>query len=325
MVEGAAVLGRDFRLEAIAELLPAKARAPLRRNLDALVAKGLVQPRPAGPGGAEVFRFRHVLVQQAAYRAIPKSRRAELHQLVAGLRSGPGAQDEIVGYHLERAYRYRAELGRVGEPERVLAAEAAERLGRAARAALVRGDLPGGASLLERAVSLLPDGSRTRAALLPGLGVALVEAGRLADADRVLVEAIGHAEAGGDHRLAARALVEHHLVRLHAGPGGELEDARAVADAALQVLKTHGTTSTSAGPGACRPGSPGPGAWPPAPTRPGGGPPSTPAAPATSGSCSRSSAGGPRRPPSGPPRCPRRSGSATASAARCAATRWRPR
>jgi len=240
VVEGAAVLGRDFRLEAIAELLPAKARAPLRRNLDALVAKGLVQPRPAGPGGAEVFRFRHVLVQQAAYRAIPKSRRAELHQLVAGLRSGPGAQDEIVGYHLERAYRYRAELGRVGEPERVLAAEAAERLGRAARAALVRGDLPGGASLLERAVSLLPDGSRTRAALLPGLGVALVEAGRLADADRVLVEAIGHAEAGGDHRLAARALVEHHLVRLHAGPGGELEDARAVADAALQVLKTHG-------------------------------------------------------------------------------------
>jgi predicted ATPase len=113
----AAVLGMDFSLPAVAELLPEQARAPLGRHLQALVAKGLVQPRQSGTSADEGFRFRHILVQQAAYRAIPKSLRADLHERFTQWLERVAAQrasdyDEILGYHLEQAYQYRIELGR---------------------------------------------------------------------------------------------------------------------------------------------------------------------------------------------------------------------
>ena len=84
----AAVIGRDFTREAVAELLPAEGRGPLGRHLRALAAKGLVEAPPPGPGTPGRFHFHHLLVQQAAYRAIPKSHRAELHQRFAGWSDG---------------------------------------------------------------------------------------------------------------------------------------------------------------------------------------------------------------------------------------------
>jgi predicted ATPase len=213
----AAVLGTDFSSQMLAGLLPEQAWPPLARHLHALAAKGLLQPR--GPAAGEGFRFRHVLVQQAAYRAVPKSLRADLHERVADRLervAGPPVDDELVGYHLEQAWRYRTELGRAGPPERALAARAAERLAAAAQGALMRGDLPAGARLLERVVALLPPQEPARSALLPTLGVALLESGRLEDADRVLEEAIGRATAEHDRRLEARARVEQQFVRLQA-------------------------------------------------------------------------------------------------------------
>jgi DNA-binding SARP family transcriptional activator len=237
----AAILGMDFSLPAIAELLPEQAHAPLGRHLQALVAKGLVQPRRSGISSGEDFRFRHILVQQAAYRAVPKSLRADLHErftqwleCVAGRQAGD--HDEILGYHLEQAYHYRIELGRAGPPERALAARAAERLATAARGALTRGDLPAGAGLLERAVSLLPPDEPARSAMLPTLGVALLESGRLKEADRVLEEAIERATAEHDPRLEARARVEQQFVRLQAESSRGIAQARRVADAALDIL-----------------------------------------------------------------------------------------
>jgi DNA-binding SARP family transcriptional activator len=239
----AAILGTDFSSPAIAELLPEQARPPLARHLHALVTKGLLQPRGSHPGAGEEFRFRHVLVQQAAYRVVPKSLRADVHERVVDRLErvvGPPADDEILGYHLEQAYRYRTELGRAGPREQALAAQAAERLGSAGRAALTRGDLPAGARLLERAVSLLPPHAPARSALLPTLGVALLESGRLEDADRVLEEAIRRATAEGDARLEARARVEQQFVRLQAESSKGIAQARLVADAALAVLAEHG-------------------------------------------------------------------------------------
>ena len=59
--------------------------------------------------------FRHLLIRDATYDAIPKETRAKLHERLADwLDDKTGAideRDEMVGYHLERAYRYRAELG----------------------------------------------------------------------------------------------------------------------------------------------------------------------------------------------------------------------
>ena len=53
------------------------------------------------------MRFRHVLVQEAVYRAAPKRLRAELHERLTdrfdSRRISPDL-DEFVGYHLERAH-----------------------------------------------------------------------------------------------------------------------------------------------------------------------------------------------------------------------------
>ena len=77
-----------------------------------------------------------------------------------------------------------------------------------------------------------------RTALLPRFGAALLGAGRLADADRVLAAAIESAR--GDRRLEARARVERQLVRLQAGSDAPTEDVGQIADSALNVLEAHG-------------------------------------------------------------------------------------
>ena len=74
--------------------------------------------------GEDAFRFRHLLIRDAAYEALPKATRADLHERFAGWIAERGADlvelDEVVGYHLERAYRYRVELGPAGEAAREL-------------------------------------------------------------------------------------------------------------------------------------------------------------------------------------------------------------
>ena len=74
--------------------------------------------------GEDAFRFRHLLIRDAAYDALPKATRAALHERFAGWIAERGADlvelDEVVGYHLEQAYRYRVELGPGGEAAREL-------------------------------------------------------------------------------------------------------------------------------------------------------------------------------------------------------------
>jgi tetratricopeptide (TPR) repeat protein len=154
------------------------------------------------------------------------------------MEAGDVGPDEIVGYHLEQAYRYGSELGLSREP--TLAIRARERLGEAARRALGRGDARAGSRLLERAASLFPLADAARLNLLPRLGAALFQAGRLAEAERVLLEAIARAEAVSDQRVASHARVERQLVRLMAESSRGMGDARRVADAALSVLEEHG-------------------------------------------------------------------------------------
>ncbi len=222
----AAVIGRDFTREAVAELLPPEGRGPLGRHLRALAAKGLVEGPPAGAPGR--FHFHHLLVQQAAYRAIPKSHRAELHERFAGWAEGQATEDEIVGYHLEQAVRYRSELGQVDDEVRALARRGSGHLEAAGTRAHARGDVPAAVRLLQRAASLLPASDPARARAQTGLGAALVEAGRLDQAGRALEEAEGIAEAAGDERLAARARVQRLLLGLQVDMGTAAEVGQAL-------------------------------------------------------------------------------------------------
>ena len=84
-------------------------------RLTGLVRKELVRPDTAQLTGEDAYRFRHLLIRDAAYEALPKATRAELHERFADWLAEHGAElvelDEILGYHLEQAHRYRTELG----------------------------------------------------------------------------------------------------------------------------------------------------------------------------------------------------------------------
>ena len=153
VLERGAIEGRTFHRGAVAAL--AEGEGELDRRLVALVRKELVRPdRPQLPG-EDAYRFRHLLIRDATYDALPKTVRAELHERFAAWLERHGADvvelDEILGYHLEQAARYLEELGL---PDAVLAGRAGERLALAGRSAVARGDERAAARLLERALAL---------------------------------------------------------------------------------------------------------------------------------------------------------------------------
>jgi predicted ATPase/class 3 adenylate cyclase len=230
VVQRASVQGRAFSRRALAELVGERYRAALDATLGALRRRELIEPDPRSFGGDDGLRFAHGLIRDAAYRFLPKETRSELHERLAGwlervAEPRLGEQEEVVGYHLEQAYHYRAELGRVGARERALGAQAARRLDSSGRRALARSDLPAAVKLLERAEALLPPDDRARAELLPSLGAALTEAGRLSEADRVLVAAVDCSRVNNDQRLEAHAVVEQLFLRI------QVDTEKAVAEA----------------------------------------------------------------------------------------------
>ena len=219
----AAIVGKDFGEIEIRELLPAEARAPLSRNLQTLVAKGLVQRGPPGRRPDEEYSFRHILIQEAAYRAIPKSLRAELHFRYADwlevIVADPFPQrSEILGYHLEQSVRYRNELRPTDPQSAGLSLRAAAHLATAGNAAHDRGDDIAAANLLDRAAALLPGDDPTLGRLYTSLGTALIEAGQLEKAKATLDHAQRITAANGDDRQHARARVEALLLHLRVNP-----------------------------------------------------------------------------------------------------------
>jgi class 3 adenylate cyclase/tetratricopeptide (TPR) repeat protein len=212
VVERGAVEGRLFHRGAVAALLPEQERAAVGSHLLTLVRKQLIRPDHATLPGDDGFRFGHILIREAAYEAIPKRQRATMHERFAEWLAdllGADAPDEIVGYHLEQAYRYGAELG---APDSGLGERAAERLAAAARGAHARQDVAAEANLLGRAVEVVPDGA-ARPRLLANFGEALSDAGELARANAVLEEGATLARKAGDGHvewLARVALADVH-------------------------------------------------------------------------------------------------------------------
>jgi class 3 adenylate cyclase len=239
VVERGSVEGRLFHRGAVAALLPEPERPAVGSHLLTLVRKELIRPDRATLPGDDGFRFGHVLIRDAAYEAIPKRQRATLHERFASWladRLGSGAPDEIVGYHLEQAYRYGAELG---APDTRLGALAGERLAGAARAARLRGDVAATVNLLGRAAELAPaDAGRPR--LLAQLGEALSEAGDFLEAQRVLEEGVALASQVGDEHAEWFGRVALADVRGVREPEGATEQMRHEAQAALAAREGAG-------------------------------------------------------------------------------------
>jgi class 3 adenylate cyclase len=159
-IERAAVVGKEFGQREVSELTPADGRAGVSTQLMALVRKELIRPDRRRDDGGETYRFRHLLIRDAAYDSLPKAERAELHEhfadwleLTAGDRIAD--LDEIMGYHLDQARTYRLALGPDDDHTRSLSLRAGKRLAAAGRRAADRDEVTPAIRLLARAEALL--------------------------------------------------------------------------------------------------------------------------------------------------------------------------
>ena len=154
VLEHGSVEGELFHRGAVQALAPEETQVTTR--LAALVRRQLVRPDRAQLPGDDGYRFRHLLIRDTAYDALPKAVRADLHTRFADWLDEHGdalvERDEIVGYHQEQAARYLAELG---QPDPGLADRAAVRLAAAGNRAVDRQDYRAGAALLTRAAELV--------------------------------------------------------------------------------------------------------------------------------------------------------------------------
>ena len=211
----ARVCGRGGLLwGAVAELSPEQMRPRVGARLQALARMDLIRQEPSTFAAEDAFRFGHILIRDAAYAALAKEARADLHERLAGwleqkTEARAAKYEEIVGYHLEQAVLYRRELsGRDDEATAALAVQAGNRLAAAGRRAAARADTPGAASLLGRAAHLLPDSAEGRGELLVDLAEALHEVGALQRTREILEKARARGAAVGDEGLEARAELE---------------------------------------------------------------------------------------------------------------------
>ena len=221
VLECGSVEGEVFHRGGVQALAPEESQITPR--LAALVRRELIRSDRPVIAGDDGFRFRHLLIRDAAYEALPKAVRAELHERFATWLELHGAElvelDELVGYHLEQAARYRAELDR---PDPTLALRAGDRLLAAGRRAVDREDVRAAAVLLERSLSLTRSIRPDVNAELDLAGALLQEptraAGTCTDA------AMRAAEAGDESGEAlAHAMAVYYRCMIAPGSPDELE------------------------------------------------------------------------------------------------------
>jgi class 3 adenylate cyclase/tetratricopeptide (TPR) repeat protein len=245
VVGRASVIGRVFWSNAVSELSPPDLRPEVIRYLQALTRKELIEPDYTETDDDTAFRFTHIVVRDAAYQAIPKAARAELHERLADwieseARELTGDYEELIGYHVEQAVRLRLELAPPSDQTERLARRAATLLAAAGRRAFAWGDMPAAAKLLRRAASLLPEHDRERTELLPQLAFALFELGDLATLKGVVDEATASAAASGDANLEAYASILGLWIRLAWSPEGWAEAAEPEAARAIAAFEASG-------------------------------------------------------------------------------------
>ena len=139
----------------------------------------------------ESWAFRHVMVRDAAYDALPKAVRAELHQRFAeriDASDGEAGSERLafVGHHLEQAARHRRELMPGDAATEALLIRAARALGAAADVARSRQDLTAADRLIQRAVDLDVPDMAVRRLLLNQLVQLLNDQGRTAEVPAAL-------------------------------------------------------------------------------------------------------------------------------------------
>lgn len=237
LLERGSIIGQSFYGDAVTDISPQRERPTIPAKLAGLTSTEMIRADVTDFPGHDAFRFRHMLIRDAAYNATLKESRAELHGLFADwLGSATGAHareyDEVIGFHLERAFHLREELGAVDEETQRVAGRASIHLGAAGLRALERADLPAARGLLERAVALGDPASLDVARLLPGLAETLIDAGDFDASTALLERAATAAAALGDEGLAAFTRLTRLDLDLLVAPVGRAESGdQEIADA----------------------------------------------------------------------------------------------
>jgi class 3 adenylate cyclase/tetratricopeptide (TPR) repeat protein len=246
VVDPAAVIGLVFSGAAIAQLVPDQIRNEVDGHLAALDHKQFVHPL-AEDADEATFRFHHILVRDAAYQSLLKRARATLHERfvewaepVNRERGRETEFEEILGYHLEQAVRYRSELGPLDEQGLALGRRAATKLASAGRRAFGRGDTPAACNLLRRATALLQTDDPFRVELLTELIDAMMEEGQFEETREVVLDGTAAAERLENPRLIARMRVAGNALRLSLSELESSEAAITEAREAIDVLTEAG-------------------------------------------------------------------------------------
>ena len=238
VLERGSVEGEIFHRGGVQALAPEETQVTTR--LAALVRRQLVRPDRALLSGDDGYRFRHLLIRDAAYDALPKAIRADLHARFAAWldahEHGLVERDEIAGYHLEQAARYEAELG---QPNPDLAERAAQRLASAGRRARDRLDDRAARALLFRAVELLLPVRLDLALELESVFLMVdVDGGAAAEAADAVAE---RAEAASDDSGAMLARAMALFVRIYGGDhSATIADPQELCRAALPLEEARG-------------------------------------------------------------------------------------
>jgi tetratricopeptide (TPR) repeat protein len=239
VLERGAVDGEIFHRGAVQAL--GQDETPVTPRLAALVRKHLIRADNALVPGEDAFRFRHLLILEAAYDALPKATRAELHERCATWLGQHGAElvelDEVVGYHLEQACRYRTQLDLPQDEQ--LAVAARRRLTSAGRRASFRQDFTAAVSLLERASALVPLGE-VDVALEIDLVEALFETGKGGDALTRAGSIAERAAAAGDRVGELCGRIQEDRFRTLLDPEGATDRLATLAEQALPVFHAAG-------------------------------------------------------------------------------------
>jgi class 3 adenylate cyclase/tetratricopeptide (TPR) repeat protein len=238
VLECGAIEGELFHRGAVQVL--AAGEDAVTPRLAALTRKQLITPDKAQIRGEDGFRFRHLLIRDAAYDALPKADRADLHLRFAGWLEEHGTAvielDELLGYHLEQAVQYRNELGR---EDAELAAAARERLATAGRRALTRLDFGGAVKLLERAAALAPS-SELDLALETDLIDALTWGTRNEEALARARSVAERSAAAGDRVGELCGRIHEAALRISLRPAGAADALEALVAEALPVFEAAG-------------------------------------------------------------------------------------
>jgi class 3 adenylate cyclase/tetratricopeptide (TPR) repeat protein len=264
----ASVLGEEVWPEALAAIVAGDG-AEVKRGIDDLVRRGLLEPRPSSFPGLEAFGFSHALIREVAYGRLPRAARARRHLAAARwLEFASADRREEWAESLARHYAAAAELASASNETHVTAAalEPALRWLLAAGDRAARVDPTAAFETFERALALVPPDAPEREVLL-GRSASAGRRSGLLSGDEVLARheaslelarrrgdpsSIGEALVRVGNQLAivgeadrARAMLEEAVATLEALPPGPAL-ARAYAFSAEEELFAGNTAATIA-------------------------------------------------------------------------------